>query len=170
MKHNTNDTKRTRTCRRGAQTKQHEKEKRIRLRTDKTVAAREIVPKASTVTKLHVCATKPSRGPCHAICHLLPTLVNSGTKCHYCRCRAPPSVTKFTKPEQNDQDSWVVVTQVPLIGRTGTLPHSLSFRFFVPQRSRNGFRRSRVGVIRLAGNTLIQTFSLQKNRVFNSNR
>ena len=35
-------------------------------------------------------ATKPSRRPCHPICHVLPILIGSGVQCQYCRCHAPP--------------------------------------------------------------------------------
>ena len=31
-------------------------------------------------TNLSVSATKPRRGPCHTICHLLPVLVGNGIK------------------------------------------------------------------------------------------
>ena len=44
----------------------------------------------SIARDLPVSATKPRRGPCHTICHLLPALVGNGIKCLCCRCRAPP--------------------------------------------------------------------------------
>ena len=44
----------------------------------------------SIATNLPVSATKPRRGPCHTICHLLPALVGNGIKYHCCHCRAPP--------------------------------------------------------------------------------
>ena len=59
-------------------------------------ASKKIVLKA---TNLSVSATKPGRGPCHTICHLLPALVGNGIKCHCCRCRAPPP-NKSTKTKQ----------------------------------------------------------------------
>ena len=44
----------------------------------------------SIAINLPVSDTKPRRGPCHTICHLLPALVGNGIKCHCCRGRAPP--------------------------------------------------------------------------------
>ena len=43
----------------------------------------------SIATNLPVSATKPRRGPCHTICHLVSALVGSGIKCLCRRCRAP---------------------------------------------------------------------------------
>ena len=83
-----------------ARTKQYEEAKHTGIRTEKKKTTRnqgkenkKIVFKASMsiVTKLPVSATKPSRGPCHTICHLLPTLVDSDVKCQYCRCRTTPT-------------------------------------------------------------------------------
>ena len=68
-----------------------------------------------------VSASKPSGGPCHTIGRLFPALVDSGIKCHHCRCRAPPSVNNSTKTIQNCQDSRIVAAQVPHISSTGTL-------------------------------------------------
>ena len=53
----------------------------------------------SIATNLHVSATKPRRGPCHTICHLLPAFVGNGIKCHCCRCRAPSTANKSTKTQ-----------------------------------------------------------------------
>ena len=47
-----------------------------------------------------VSAAKPSRWPCHTICHLLPALVDSGVKCHCCRCRALSPWTYRRKPNK----------------------------------------------------------------------
>ena len=63
-----------------------------------TKKARKSYIKTSIVTKFLVSATKPSREPCHTICHLLPALVSNGIKCHYCRCRASPPWTNQRKP------------------------------------------------------------------------
>ena len=65
--------------------KQYEEEKLTRIRTEK----HEIVIKTSMVTNLPVSATKPNRGPCHTLCHLLTSVVYSVSKRHCCRCRAP---------------------------------------------------------------------------------
>ena len=83
-----------------AQTKQHEEEEHTRLCKEKIrkvgskAKSMKIVLKASMV-KLPVSATKPTGGPCHTSCHLLPALVDSGIKCHYCHCRAPPPHTSY---------------------------------------------------------------------------
>ena len=51
-----------------------------------TNKSKKVVLKASMVTKLPVSDTKPSWGPYHTICHLLPALVDNSIKCHYgCR-------------------------------------------------------------------------------------
>ena len=42
---------------------------------------------------------------------------------------SPPSTNKSTKTKQNCQDSGAAATQVPLISRTGTLPHDLPCHF-----------------------------------------
>ena len=63
-----------------AQTKEHEEEKHTAIRKEKK-KRKKIVLKASIVTNLPVSPTKPSRGPCQTICHLLPALVNHGIKC-----------------------------------------------------------------------------------------
>ena len=66
-------------------------------RNQGTKKSKKIVLKASVVTKFPVSATKtkPSRGPCHTICHLLPALVGNGTNFfggwwwfwkNYCTC------------------------------------------------------------------------------------
>lgn len=52
---------------------------------------RKIALNAATVTWVLVSASKPIRGSCHTICHLLPTLAKSDVKCQYCRCRASSS-------------------------------------------------------------------------------
>ena len=69
----------------------------------------------SIATNLPVSATKPTRGPCHTISHLLPALVGNGIKCHCCRCQVPPQRTNQQKPKQNCLDSGAVATQVSLI-------------------------------------------------------
>ena len=81
----------------------------------------------SIATNFPVSATKPRRGPCHTICHLLPALVGNGIKCHCCRCRAPPPANKSTKTKQNWLDSGAVATQVPLI-ISRTCPHVFRVR------------------------------------------
>ena len=77
-----------------ARTKQHEEDKHTGIRTDEKKKrskqgkkAGKSVLKASIVTNLSVSAAKPGRGPCGTICYLLPTLVDIGIKCQYCRCR-----------------------------------------------------------------------------------
>ena len=72
------------------QTKEHEEDKHTGIRHEKirkTVSktqSQEIVLKAFMVTNLPASATKPSRGPCHTICHLIPALVDNDIKCHCC--------------------------------------------------------------------------------------
>ena len=69
-------------------TKQHEEEKytanKDGEKEGKKKEARhkkqEIVLKTAVVTNLPVSATESNRGPCHTICHRLPTLVDSGVK------------------------------------------------------------------------------------------
>ena len=77
-----------------AQAKEHEGEKHTGIRKK----ARDVGSKAKMQenrtqgvysNKVPVSATKPSRGPCHIFCHIFPALVDSGIKCHYCRCQAP---------------------------------------------------------------------------------
>ena len=79
----------------------------------------------SIATNLASSATKSRRGPYHTICHLLPALVGNGIKSHCCRCRALPPREQVDENQQNCLDSGAVATQVPLISRTGTLPHDL---------------------------------------------
>ena len=78
------------------------------------------------VTNLPVSGTKPSRRPCHTICHLLaacrhtichllPALVGNGIKCHCCRCRAPPPRTNQCKTNKTARDSGAVATEVTLV-------------------------------------------------------
>ena len=97
------------------------------------------------VTNLPVSGTKPSRRPCHTICHLLaacrhtichllPALVGNGIKCQCSRCRPPPPAKKSTKTTLNCLESGAVATQVPLISRTGALPHDLPFHFCIISR------------------------------------
>ena len=79
-------------------------------------------------------ATKPSRGPCHTIRHLLPALVDIGRyQVSLLPLSSTPSVNKSTKTNQNCQESGAVTTQVPLSidSRTGTLPHDLPFHFCI---------------------------------------
>ena len=51
----------------------------------------------SIATDLPVLATKPRRGPCHTICHVLPALVGNGIMC---RCRPPPPANRSTKTRE----------------------------------------------------------------------
>ena len=74
-------------------------------------------------TELSDSAEKTSRGLCQTICPLLPTLVYSGIKCQYCRCRARRE--HIIENQTKLLDSGAVATQDPLISRTGTLPHEL---------------------------------------------
>ena len=133
----------------GAQTKGHEenldtgmqeknRRRKVKTKNEKQEARHESkqainrTQGVSIATNLPVSATKPRRGPCHTICDLLPALVGNGINCRCCRCRAPrPPRTNQRKPKQNCLDSGAVATQLPLISRTGTLPHDLPFNFFV---------------------------------------
>ena len=89
---------------------------------------KKIVLEASIGTELPISATKPSRVPCHPICHLLPILVDSGIKCQYCRCRPPPLRQQINEKTNKTTRSrgLYVATQTPLVGRTGTLLHDVT--------------------------------------------
>ena len=117
---------------------------------------------------LPVSATKPRRGPCHTICHLLPALVCNGIKCRCCRCRASPPANKSTKTKQNCLDSGAVATQVPLISRDGTLPHDLPGAYYfevLMLKSRAAITESLVGpcVLYTSG---VQNLDLSRNLWF----
>jgi len=114
----------------GCREKKEEKQNEKRKVGSKAQKQENRTQGVSIATNLPVSATKPRRGPCHTICHL-PALVGNGIKCHCCRCRAPPPANKSTKTKQNCLDSGAVATQVPLISRTGTLPHDLPFHFCI---------------------------------------
>ena len=105
----------------GKKKKRKKRETKSRKRGTKASKQESHTQGVSIATIIPVSATKPSRGRCHTICHLLPALVGNGIKCHCCRCRAPTPANKSTKTEQNRLDSGAVATQVPLISRTGTL-------------------------------------------------
>ena len=83
----------------------------------------------SISSNLAVSATKPRRGPCHTIYRLIPALVGNGIKCHFCRCRASPPLEQIDENKKKCLDKGVVATEVPLISRTGILPHDLPFHF-----------------------------------------
>ena len=85
----------------------------------------------SIATNIPVSATKPRRGPCHTICHLIPALDGNGITCHCCRFRAPHPANKSSKTKQNCLESGAVATQDPLISRTSILPHDLPFHFCI---------------------------------------
>ena len=82
-----------------AQTKGHEGDQHTgtheKGKDEKKSEKREVGSKAqkqenrtqgiSIATNLPVYATKPRRGPCHTICHLLPALVGNAIKCPCCR-------------------------------------------------------------------------------------
>ena len=115
-----------------AQTKEHEEDKhtgmaeKMRNVGGKTQKQENCTQGVYIVTNLPVSATKPRRGLCHTICHILPALVGNGVKCHCCRRRVPPPANESTKTKQNCHDSGAEATQVTLIiSRTGTLPHDL---------------------------------------------
>ena len=72
-----------------AQTKEHEEDKHTGTTKEKmrksrkqgtTKKQKNRTQGVSVVTKIPVSATKPSRGPCHTICHLLPAFVGNGIK------------------------------------------------------------------------------------------
>ena len=66
-----------------------------------------------------------------AIFFLLSSAIVSSVNC--CRCRAPPPCEQINSKNQTKLplDSGPVATQVPLISRTGTLPHDLHFYFCI---------------------------------------
>ena len=70
--------------------KERKKKKKSRKQGTKERKRKSYSRRLHGKKNLPVSATKPRRGPCHTICHLLPALVGNGIKCHCCRCRAPP--------------------------------------------------------------------------------
>ena len=69
--------------------KRREKQGQKQKRRNKREGRKMYNLKAVIVTWVPASATKLIRGPCHTLCRLFPTLVNSGVKCQCCRCRAP---------------------------------------------------------------------------------
>ena len=135
MQQDTNDTRTTRSTvlageaqMSAARTKQRKEDKHTGIRKEKkrkvgskAKKQENRMPTASIVTMLPVSAAKPSRETCqNRTYYILRDLVDSGVKCHYCRCSlsSPPSVNKSTKSKQNNQD-------------TGGLCEQLRFHFLV---------------------------------------
>ena len=110
----------------GKKNKKRTKRKRKRKVGSKAQSKRENrTQDVSIATNLPVSATKPRRGPCHTIRHLLLLLSATVSSFTAAAVEPPPPANKSTKTKQNCLDSGAVATQVPLISRTGTLPHDL---------------------------------------------
>ena len=128
MLHRRRDTKKINIpgCRKKIRKEGKEKRK-TKIRKQGTTASKQEnrTQGVSIPTNLPVSAIKPRRGPCHNSCHLIPALVSNGIKCHCCRCRPPQAAKKLPKIKPNCLDSGAVATQIPLVRRTGTLPHDL---------------------------------------------
>lgn len=98
--------------------KETKKKRRKKTRMKKV----SFVLKAVVVMWVAVFATKPVRGSCRTICHLLPTLVDISAK----RVSRPAlSSEQLNRNKQRYQRLRAIATRIPLIGRTVTLPHDL---------------------------------------------
>ena len=121
----------------GKNDKRRKKKKKSRKQGKTTSEQENRIQGVSIATSLPVSATKPKRKPCHTICHH-PALVDNDIKCHCCRCRPPPPRTNQLEPNKTaltrglqQLKFHLLVEPVPLISRTGILPHDLPFHFCI---------------------------------------
>ena len=80
----------------GMQEKKKKRKKTSREQGTKASKQENRTQGVSIATNLPVSATKPRRGPCHTICHILPAPIGNVIKCYCCRCRAPRLCTWYT--------------------------------------------------------------------------
>ena len=81
----------------GAWVGNKERDKAETEKEERTEKEENTVLQAVEVTRVPVGPRKSFREPSHTRCRLLPTLVNSGLKCQYCRCLAPPLIEQLSK-------------------------------------------------------------------------
>ena len=131
-------------CMTAAQTRQHDEEKHTGIRTDgeNKKSRKQGTKKKQERRTPGVHSNKASRLCYEAepgtLSHCLPSSSCSRRQRYQVSLLPlsppPPSVNKSTKTKQNYQDSRAVATRVPLISRTGTVPHDLPFHFCIRQQ------------------------------------